>query len=243
MEFTTLLFLPFTKLIEILRRREMSSLPEEMQLEIYSRLPVKTVLRFKCLCKTCCSHFGEPSFVKKHRDHAISKNTCTFIMLHYEVGVGKSNPMYSVEYNSLSSKLSSGAHNPLSEAVEMDYPIMPSDSFEILGSCDGLLCLLDTSDPTSQNDIFLWNPSTREYKKIPVPPNFEDSSTIDGLYGFGYDDSIDDFKLVRVAEIYDSDSSDDGSGFGSGFGIWSAVDIYTLGSNSWRSCECHEMPY
>ncbi|XP_026423592.1 F-box protein At3g07870-like [Papaver somniferum] len=93
-----------------------------------------------------------------------------------------------------------------------------------------------------------------------MPPNSENSNTDQGLYGFGYDDKIDDFKLVRVSEVHTPiDSSD---GYEDEFVIqifrsipnsdevevsWvrseSRVEIYTLGSNSWRTYECQDMPY
>ncbi|XP_026377556.1 F-box/kelch-repeat protein At3g06240-like [Papaver somniferum] len=168
-----------------------------------------------------------------------------------------------MDYNSLSSKLSSAAGYLVDEAAEMDFPKLASDSLTLLGSCDGLVCLSDYDKSSSYgaDDICIWNPSTKEYKNIPTPPNSEHSNMDQGLYGFGYDDKIADFKLVRVAEIPKPVGSSDGCEDGSVMQIltsisdtssevkasWvsshSVVQIYTLGSNSWRTCQCQDMPY
>ncbi|XP_026377778.1 F-box protein CPR1-like [Papaver somniferum] len=64
----------------------------------------------------------------------------------------------------------------------------------------------------------LWNPSTREYNEIiPPPDNLEWPS-----YGFGYDNKIDDYKLVCIASIED------------GADEVNAAYAYTLKSGSWR---------
>lgn len=54
----------------------------------------------------------------------------------------------------------------------------------ILCSCDGPLCL------TVGADLFLWNPVTREYWKLPSPHK----SSLVLSYGLGYDSSVDDYK-------------------------------------------------
>ncbi|XP_030934680.1 F-box/kelch-repeat protein At3g23880-like isoform X2 [Quercus lobata] len=50
----------------ILRRRTKHDLPEEIVLEILARLPVKSLLRFRCVCKTWYSYITSPNFISTH---------------------------------------------------------------------------------------------------------------------------------------------------------------------------------
>ncbi|OMO53805.1 hypothetical protein CCACVL1_28330 [Corchorus capsularis] len=60
------------------------------------------------------------------------------------------------------------------------------------GSCNGLVCIAPDEDT-----LFLFNPSTRESKRIPDPPS---GLARDGLsvYGFGFDFGNDDYKVVKL---------------------------------------------
>ncbi|XP_026397104.1 F-box/kelch-repeat protein At3g06240-like [Papaver somniferum] len=64
--------------------------------------------------------------------------------------------------------------------------------------------------------ICLWNPLTREYRRIRDPPR--DDAHLIG-YGFGYDCQNDDYKLVRLLH-------------------GSEAEVYTFGSDSWNQYQC-----
>ncbi|XP_026409903.1 F-box/kelch-repeat protein At3g06240-like [Papaver somniferum] len=113
-------------------------------------------------------------------------------------------------------------------AVRMDYPL-EYNQVDVLGSCNGLICMGISSDILGASmlckdaSICIWNPSTREYKKIPVHKRdfslYSDNRC--NRYGFGYDHIIDDYKLVRISENETSSCFE--------------VEVYTLGSSTW-SC-------
>ncbi|XP_026419986.1 F-box/kelch-repeat protein At3g06240-like [Papaver somniferum] len=132
-----------------------------------------------------------------------------------------------MEYNSLFSSLTSSSIETYEcdEAVEMYYPLISADNgVEILGSCNGLLCVR-TSFPGGEDEdaISLWNPSSNEYKELPSSPNhFSREDT--GLYGFAYDSQDDDYKVVRVVDYYYNNYYDTGSD----------IEVYNLRSNSWK---------
>ncbi|MBA0587365.1 hypothetical protein Gorai_000497 [Gossypium raimondii] len=100
-------------------------------------------------------------------------------------------------------------------ALELDYPLKdkPNGLAELLdsardGSCNGLVCIAPDEDT-----LFLFNPSTRESKRIPDPPSgFVPNGW--SFYGFGYDFVNDDYKVVKV-----------GCG---------TVCVYSLRTDSWR---------
>ncbi|XP_026409003.1 F-box protein CPR1-like [Papaver somniferum] len=71
-----------------------------------------------------------------------------------------------------------------------------------------------------EEQIFLLNPATKEFKKIYVPRKLSESSFL-----FAYDCKIDDYKLVRV-ERFDPSCRPVKLSF--------EVEVYTVGTGSWR---------
>ncbi|PHT76805.1 hypothetical protein T459_20327 [Capsicum annuum] len=70
--------------------------------------------------------------------------------------------------------------------------------FNIVGSCNGLLCLADDHE-CCRNHIYLWNPSIRKSLKLPIPIyTFKTLSTLDHTQGFGFDRTTNDYKVVRI---------------------------------------------
>ncbi|XP_026444005.1 F-box protein CPR1-like [Papaver somniferum] len=239
----------------LLQEEDMASLSEEMEIEVLSRLPVKSLLRFQTICKPMYRLIRDPAFVKKHIEHAIQNGTSTFLMFQYFMPTRmEMNGFYSIDHTSLSSQLLSSIRgNPLRDSTEMAYPVVPPDYLKLLGSCYGLVCLR-TTEPGNEDSICLGNPSTKEYKKLPDSPNHFSSSTEGieiGLCGLGYDDKANDFKVIRVAEIDSrADCFDDSSNWSeteirtirprsghvevSTRRSQSVFEIYSLRSNSWK---------
>ncbi|XP_026409857.1 F-box/kelch-repeat protein At3g06240-like [Papaver somniferum] len=129
----------------------------------------------------------------------------------------------------------------------MDYPSLSQDCvIKFLGSCNGLLCICcsrydygpyeifsdgicyhhDSGCCCQGQEIHLWNPSTKEYKRFPTLPQRPSSYVDIDSYGFGYDYKFDDYKLLRF--IDDDDDSVD-------------LDVYSLKSNSWKTIQ--NIPY
>ncbi|KAK4732421.1 hypothetical protein R3W88_025409 [Solanum pinnatisectum] len=101
----------------------------------------------------------------------------------------------------------------------------PQQGISIVGSVNGLICVA-----IGDGDLFIWNPSIRKFKNLPdsrlkleVSEGY-DGSPCDVIYGFGYDKSSDDYKVVGVLCVeknYDFHHND--------------VKIYCLKSDSWRN--------
>ncbi|TYI12895.1 hypothetical protein ES332_A08G020700v1 [Gossypium tomentosum] len=94
---------------------------------------------------------------------------------------------------------------------------------KILGSCNGLLALIDDKDR-----IFLWNPSTRKSQVLPSTEIDFSSTSISSApstyYGFGYEPISDDYKLVRMVQSHGNNDEY----------FHSEAKVYSLRSNCWR---------
>ncbi|XP_026398239.1 F-box/kelch-repeat protein At3g06240-like [Papaver somniferum] len=101
------------------------------------------------------------------------------------------------------------------------------DGIDFFGCCHGLV-LLRLVDRDRSHIITLWNPATDEYRNLPHPTyEFEDRNDYIE-YGFGYDNRLEDYKVVSIASA-DEDHIE--------------VQVYTLKSNSWRRVENSNLLY
>ncbi|KAK4725903.1 hypothetical protein R3W88_030820 [Solanum pinnatisectum] len=187
-------------------KRSIPNLPQDIMSNILSRLHVKYLLQFKCVSKSWLSLISNEEFIKLHLSLAISDpNTNHFRILTMS-------PFKSLDYESPSSF--EDHVNDDSAIVDLLYPSMDegleSNNVEIIGSCNGLICLLlcDT------NKISLWNPSTRVSRDLPsLTCNFHNDCPI--FNGFGYDSINNTYKVVR----------------GTSDGI---VDVFSTSGKRWR---------
>lgn len=156
--------------------------------EILCRVPVKYLLRCRCVSKTWCGVIDSTAFVKKHLKKTLECNAGGVIIK----GGGK---FYLADFESLD--------DDSTTVVEVnDTPLKDHLSgAEFVGAANGLVCF----SKNNMNEILLFNLSTRKATKIPSAPaefprcfNMIETS----LCGFGYDHVNDDYKVVKIAECY-----------------------------------------
>ncbi|XP_008224441.1 PREDICTED: F-box/kelch-repeat protein At3g06240-like [Prunus mume] len=99
---------------------------------------------------------------------------------------------------------------------------MPSKySWDIVGYANGLVCVRNYTD----GGIALWNPSIQKLKKIPEPHAQPPSPELElHNYGFGYDSTNDDYKLVQIVEMANEND----------IFVSHQVSVYSLKANSWK---------
>nr|XP_027076818.1 F-box/kelch-repeat protein At3g23880-like [Coffea arabica] len=202
-------------------------IPLHLITEILSKLPVKSLLKFRCVSKSWLSVIWSPQFIKAHlKDHASEDNQRLLILGNF--GSFKHCSLKSLMYGEPSPRL-----------ITLDIPIpLPDErsgrgasSFtehiswygpvRIVGCCDGLICISVTR--ASQSDFILWNPSIRKYKKLPNL-GLPSTSPLNRVWGFGYDSFSDDYKaviLVKQCSI-------------NGEGLRVETRVYSRKSEAWR---------
>ncbi|KAJ9182471.1 hypothetical protein P3X46_006464 [Hevea brasiliensis] len=183
----------------------MSKLPQDLIVEIFSRLPVKPLIRFKCLSKTWRSMISDPEFAKLQLNRAKENHnnfSCQKLLL-------STWPPQSVDYEAFCD----------GNVRILSYPAIvkgPLDNFYvgILGSCNGLVYLLD-----DYGSMFLWNPTTGDYRELPNP-----NGAIYRMfrYGLGYNFSTDDYGVLFASQFTANDSKE------------TIVELYTLKTGAWR---------
>ncbi|KAK9911037.1 hypothetical protein M0R45_034963 [Rubus argutus] len=176
--------------------------------EILARLPVKSLMRFRCVCKSWRALISQPYFATKHFNYAgrgITENCSRLLM--------STSPFESIDYEALKDLSDGDAHLAIKK---LDFQVMFPDSSvkTTVGSCNGLICL-----EIDQEDVVLWNPCTRDYKVLPKPTIRCTSQ----FYGFGYDSSTDIYKIMRGYSYRVLDYEETG------------VQVFSLKTGSWRT--------
>ena len=201
------------------RLRSYSYLPQDLLEEILTRLPVISIIRFKCVNKSWYNLFENHTFIAKHhRHHSSQKNPSLLV----EVEDSTTIPQRSVMSLHLADGLDSG--------VSLDMPFIPERLVYISDCINGIICLRELS-----SRLVLWNPAVREYKVIPNPPSHVHSPSnvcYDyPTFAFGYDHISNDYKLVQIGTystvLYDSIDQI----------LHPVVHIYTLSTDSWRQID------
>lgn len=190
----------------------MSSLGEDVDREILRRLPVKSLLRFKCVCKGWCSLISTPEFAKTHLETAASPPR---ILL-------ATDPPQSVSCGSPHDDDGGGGDHAGREGMaltQLQSPVEVPDGCRarIVGYCNGLVCV----EYDYHRIVILWNPATGESRNIPNAGFLNNRGTICGL---GYDPSTDDYKILRSCPVTDE----------CGFTRGNAFDVFELKTGSWR---------
>ncbi|KAI4317717.1 hypothetical protein L6164_025565 [Bauhinia variegata] len=189
------------------------NLPEELIIKILLRLPVKSLVRFKCVCKSWLSLISDPQFAKSHFELA-SKHTHRLIYI-------AASDARSIDYEA-------PLHDD-SAVANLNFPLDPPIYFvQIMGSCRGFLLL------KNELNLFLWNPSTGFLKPLTLSRSCEISSNVNvvpTLYGFGFDPLTDDFLVVL------------GSYVPSAAGLVTHFEYLSLKTNSWKKVAGSELPY
>ncbi|XP_059651123.1 F-box/kelch-repeat protein At3g06240-like [Cornus florida] len=197
------------------------NIPDEVVTEILGRLPARTLLRFRCVYKSWCSLIGSENFVTfwfnltKHSVNNMN-NTHLLLLKHYtehdeleHFSLHLDDESFTTEY-----PLNQGSH-----------PIARLDPYlTMVGYCNGMVCIIDDIMYFSDRTLYLWNPSVRKFVLLPRP------RIITGRYervlgfGFGFDSTTNDYKVVRIVYLpggYISGGTEE-------------VDIYSLKEGGWR---------
>ena len=200
----------------ILRRRMKDDLPDEIVLDILARLPVKSLLRFRCVCKPWYSSIANPNFISTHLPN--HNHQCGFV-IHIPRNIPE--PSSSIPGSSRSSgQVCTLTCDRTYETIfDFRVPFTYQSGFpRFVGSCNGILCFSYNNAAWSEV-FYLWNPSIRKFKRLP------DNQFPIMTFGFGCDSQNNDFKVVGISHSFAKTKSPP------------EVGVYSLSSDSWKRVE------
>jgi len=195
-----------------------SVLFDELVAEILLRIPMKTLVQFKYVCKswkTLISH--DPSFAKLHL-HWLPHNTY-LVMVSDPSDAQSSLPIVIISVSRLL------------ESPQLRNITIPNDPYDLLsdldcwfivGSCNGLIYLQGDFSPTSPQNYWLrfWNLATKTLsKKLGYLTNYF-------RFTFGYDVSNYTYKVVAF------------SAKRSKFSVWRDISCFSTVAFDMKASDC-----
>lgn len=153
---------------------------EDVMLKILQQLPVKSLLRFRCVSKSWYNVINSPTFIAMHLHRSESDYTTKDFKDHFVSLFSHQSSICFFSYDTFE----------FSWNLSVDYPCRRHSLVSIVGSCNGLLCLWDTEYH------YLMNPATRDVKRLAKEPELP--RYMHRAYGFGFDPKAETYKLVRV---------------------------------------------
>ncbi|KAK8564533.1 hypothetical protein V6N12_036663 [Hibiscus sabdariffa] len=185
-----------------------TELPEMLVFDILAKLPVKSLIRFKCVCKHWSLSFQTPLFITQHHHNHLRNNNLNFILKR---PIGNSFSYFNLF------ELSTEDGQSFSPKQNICLPLCNDRwrSPEVYGPCNGIFCV------ESKDNLALWNPSTRQFKILPQPSVQRPPAAFNRFFqvGFGYDSQTYDYKVLRfVSNMHKNEQ----------------VDLYSLKGNSWK---------
>ncbi|KAL9173351.1 hypothetical protein ABFS82_03G108200 [Erythranthe guttata] len=189
-------------------------LPLEIIIEIVSRLPIRTIVTCKSVCKTWRNLIQTRAFVDSHLSKSSSGVVTCRISRYFKI----------FEFVD---ELDLDHHNrhyiPVTEFCCNKF----MESSQLEGSANGLLFLRSI---INRNNLYICNPITREYIQLPYAGIFNSFSVL-VTYGFGVCKMTGRYKVVRVLQecIRHPDTVDV-------VRIMKCVcHVHTIGTGIWRS--------
>ncbi|MED6209942.1 hypothetical protein PIB30_059465 [Stylosanthes scabra] len=195
------------------------ALPLELVEKILLFLPVKSLIRFRCVSKQWLSLISDSRFAKLHYDSADAAPTNKNTRVLY-----------------LSSEVPEACYVDVEASIRCDHAIQLPLScrhrrINIVGSCRGFILFQFFVNGFK---FLLWNPVTGSHKAVPYPtddPNvpWTGFHQADHIWeGFGYDESTDDYFIIV--------------GWVEGFYCTPHWLYFSVRTNSWKEIECGDHP-
>ena len=140
-------------------------LPDNVVFDILTRLPVKSLIRFRCVSQSWNSTITNPIFITKHLDLASSLsdiNNNGYLLFTLLRNYLPLDPSSSKEWTTF-------VYNTNRTLTQISRFEIPLQHF-IIGFCNGVFCLAANNDDSDEKDLtrslYLWNPSIRKLKKL-----------------------------------------------------------------------------
>lgn len=214
-------------------------LSDDLIAEVLSLLPVKYLLRFRCVSKSWKNLISDPDFVKLHLSRSATQNLLFTLISHHITDLTPgdssdgSDDVPGLDCSVVPYSMHHLIENPsFTFSIDPYYHLVNKDCYRMVGTCNGLICLSDYSVTDEYREYWfrLWNPATRttsaifgrfqDFRNSP-PETFSYHGNFN--FKFGCDNSTDTYKVV-VSRYHPNQQR-------------SIVRILSVGDNVWRDIE------
>ncbi|KAF7837192.1 F-box protein [Senna tora] len=184
-------------------------LPPNIVIDILSRLPIKTILICKLVCKAWLTLISHPRFVELQ----LSRSPTTILI--------KTIPSISDSRKIILTHVDQRGRDPfrLDKLTLTSKSNIPCSKFSLVNSCNGLLCL---SGVAKDDPIWVCNPILGEY--VTVPPASEGRNW-GSFMGLGFCPATNRYKILQTFHPKVKWSGND----------YLDAEIYHMDTGTWKS--------
>ncbi|KAI3948695.1 hypothetical protein MKW92_014353 [Papaver armeniacum] len=200
------------------KRKSLSNrLDEKSAEDILVNLPVKSLMRFKCVSKSWQSFIEDPSFIQLHLSRS------------------KAHPQLLITFKDTDSVVVSSPEDGFKGGVALHKVKIPWFRAAMLNPIHGLFCLVDRSVRGTR----IYNLGTGQvtpWAKTSIPAKIGASVVHKPSYGFGFDPLSNNYKVVCVWETYYSTSLSTKNPKG----VEHSCEVFRVGGgggNKWRKID------
>ncbi|GLT51003.1 hypothetical protein SLA2020_244530 [Shorea laevis] len=208
-------------------QRYLHDLPLDMLLEILSRLPIASLIHFKTTSHAGYDLIADPGLPLMFRNQVSDSNPCLILFNHNFIA-SRSRQLYFVDSEGCSRK------------VRKIDPPQHSKVNNLVGSCNGLLCLSLIGGSSESESLLIYNPFVGDAVRVPPANPFPNQIEV---FGFGFHPRTGEFKVIRIVwyekiltvvdpapDVEEVEEVDEG------FAIVDEliVQVFTVGTTEWR---------
>ncbi|XP_073030499.1 F-box/kelch-repeat protein At3g06240-like [Primulina eburnea] len=204
-------------------------LPEDVLIEILIRLPVKSIVKLRCVSRTWRDLIRSPIFINRYQNR--ERKQSVLLVKRYTKRQTEDEAILSF-HNPDFPELLVSPYLSIPVLNDLDFPTRICSNFRgyfhvpIYGPCNGLVCI------PVDNIIFLCNPALREFKPLPPPsiPCPKGYEIWAFEFGFGFDPNTGAYKVIQISRI----GADNYEDFYLNRDHYERLDLYDSASNSWK---------
>ncbi|XP_058742202.1 F-box/kelch-repeat protein At3g23880-like [Vicia villosa] len=183
-------------------------LSEDIIVQVLLYLPVKFLMQLRCVSKAWNTIISDPKFIKLHLQRSTKDRNLTQILCLFKDSCMQPYPLKTL-LNTPS----------ILDSTGQDFSLGADTRYQLIGSCNGLLCFRVFTFTDFQNTLFqLWNPATNAFSVSFGQHSNSHTHICDYLrfsrFSFGYDNSTDTYKILYMGP--------------------NKFEIFSYGSNVWK---------
>nr|XP_027074291.1 putative F-box protein At5g52610 [Coffea arabica]XP_027074292.1 putative F-box protein At5g52610 [Coffea arabica]XP_027074293.1 putative F-box protein At5g52610 [Coffea arabica] len=198
-------------------------IPNDIIFDVLSRLPVKTLVRFCCICKFWQKLItSDHGFIQSQLQNSVKRLTgYENVLLSSCVGDSPQDFTCKEDPNSQPIKFSKKLVTASEKSAGFRL-YFKEDKFTMAGCCDGVICFVQFSKHNFNVNlefmIYLCNPALCQCRALP-PGHYQGKFfSWDTIVSFFFDPVIHDYKVVKIIPKFSS----------------FLVEIYSPSSNTWK---------
>ncbi|KDP26134.1 hypothetical protein JCGZ_22235 [Jatropha curcas] len=170
---------------KLLSLKNQECIPDDLIESILLRLPIKSLIRFKCVSKQWQSLLTSHRFVRAFNKD--QNQTCLLVPMNLLTDPDSTSIINLIDLKTIADE-PERENNNWAEVIRFPYQCQS----KFTSCCDGILCFYNYK----VGILGLWNPYINDYQEIVLPENLHSANSSYASFYLVYDSSINNYKIV-----------------------------------------------